>query len=70
MSLTVRFINVGRGKKSWEKQMYPDLDEIAKEARNALASRDVWAEFNEDSLTEGYIGAGFHTVGQFKVVQP
>lgn len=49
--------------------MYPDLDMIAKEARRALASRDVWAEFNEGSLAEGFICAGFHTVGQFKVVQ-
>ncbi len=67
--MKVLFKDIGRDKKSWEKQMYPDADLIAKEASKALASRDVEASFDEDSLVAGdIIVGGMRFVGRFEVV--
>jgi hypothetical protein len=72
--MIVRFINVGRGKKTW----FTDLnlsgnasaqDEllIGLEAKQALVSNDVDAAFKDK--THGFIYAGIHCVGAFEVVE-
>ena len=65
--MKVRFIEVGREKKSWEAECRGELtyDFLIGEVRknNALYSSDVG--FYED----GAIRAGFRTVGRFEIIQ-
>lgn len=63
-TMTVSFINVGRAKKCWTAELADDSENlIAREARNALMSREVWAE-------HGSIYAGCRLVGQYRILQP
>lgn len=67
--ITVHFHEVGRDKRSWQKQFQSVSEEtIAREAKKsgALLSRDVWAELHDSGYT-GVIVAGFRTVGTFTI---
>jgi hypothetical protein len=72
--ITAHFQNVGRSKKSWSATLKAnplDVDAIeaavAREAKRngGLMSRQIGACM--DGGDTGFISAGFHTVGRFKI---
>jgi hypothetical protein len=71
-AMIVRFINIGRQKKTWFTDLNlsgnAEVDKllIATEARRALVSNDVDAEYEDE--THGAIFAGVHCVGVFEIV--
>ena len=66
----VRFIEVGRTKRTWERT-FPgpelDADAVAREAGTALKSRGVDVTIDLDTGT-GLVFAGAHTVGRLEVL--
>ena len=65
----VHFINIGRGKKSWTKDLPgTDLDEdaVAREASSVPMSGGVVACIDFDKGV-GFVGAGFRRVGDLRV---
>ncbi len=63
--MKVKFIDVGRNKKSWEAECKGQLtfDWLYSQAKKALMSSDI--DFTDD----GSILAGFRTVGRFEIVE-
>lgn len=71
--MKIQFENVGRNDKSWELDL-KDVDIDTDEAEvamlesirrsGALLSSNVWLS---GDLTGGYVNAGFHTVGKWRV---
>lgn len=70
MSVTVEFINVGRGKKSWRQPLDKLSDQAlyrAVKKSGALGSTDI--DFTLDENGNGKIYAGFHNVGEFRFIK-
>ena len=62
--MLVKFIEVGRNKRSWESECKGELNYnwLYKEAKKALMSSEI------DFSDNGIIFAGFRNVGRFEVV--
>lgn len=69
--ITIKFENVGRDKKSWEKN-FKEVDEfqIAMEAKRGagLMSGIVHAEINDMGSAGVILVGGFRTVGTFSII--
>lgn len=65
IEMKVKFIDVGRNKKSWEAECDGELNYnwLYSQAKKALMSSDI--DFSDD----GTIFAGFRSVGKFEVVE-
>lgn len=61
-----KFLNVGRGKRTWEAELKPDAVDILREIRKngGLMSSDIEIHYEEDT-NKGDVFAGFRTVGSF-----
>ncbi len=68
MQCTIEFRAVGRAKRTWCRtfERLPPPWEIADEAKAALMSSNVHAVWRDDA--GGFIAAGLHTVGEFRVI--
>lgn len=69
--ITIKFENVGREKKSWEKK-FKEVDEsqIAREAKRGagLMSSGVDAEINDMGSAGVILVGGWRTVGTFSII--
>jgi hypothetical protein len=69
-STTLRFVGVGRGKKSWTSVLKPVTEDgILREIRRhgGLMSRDVGAEISDDGTAGVVVVGGFREVGAFTI---
>jgi hypothetical protein len=71
--ITVKFIDVGRGKKSWEAEIPVGRFHTAMRAsikkQKALGSNGIEIEFDEGTGTGDIYVGGFRKVGHFEVVK-
>lgn len=69
MQRIIRFIEVGRSKRTWEeplKRLTPDTIAMLVAKSGALKSRGIEIDLNIDTMS-GSIYAGMRTVGRFEI---
>mgnify|MGYP001126787708 CR=1 FL=1 len=70
MMFTVKFINIGRNKYSWEKhldEINPEIIEHEIRKSGSLMSRNIEVVFQD--FSKGMIFAGMYCVGRFEVIK-